>query len=436
MGALDAVIVSTTFHNAIAMQLRDRTVRRVVYDEADSVRIPGCRPIAAAFHWFATASYRNLLHNDIRSSGFIRSVFWDLTNTGVSGSLARALVLKNENAFVDASLNVPPVVNRVLMCKSPVAVNVLRGMVDRVVLECLNAGDVATAIHHMAPSHRQTETNIVSILVEKLSSRLHNLRIREQQVETMRFDTPEEQREEAQRLAEKTRAVEQKIASIRQRVQESDSCCICFNAFSNKTIAPCCSNAYCFACITRWTAQRPSCPLCKAALNTSTLYVVSDEASASSAAEQQQQQQQQQQQPELPDKLDQLEAVLRERVTDFADGRVLLCSGFDNTFTSGVIPMLERMGISHRFLKGNQDTTAGMIRDFKAGRVRVLLVNPNNYGSGLNCEMTTDVILMHKFNAEIESQVIGRAQRVGRTAPLRVWSLLYDNEVAERRVSQ
>jgi SNF2 family DNA or RNA helicase len=120
--------------------------------------------------------------------------------------------------------------------------------------------------------------------------------------------------------------------------------------------------------------------------------------------------------------------VLRERARDFEGGRILLCSGFENTFTTGIIPMLDRMGITHRFLKGTQDTTASIIRDFKAGRVRVLLVNPNNYGSGLNCEMTTDVILMHKFRSEVEKQVVGRAQRVGRTAPLNVWSILYENE--------
>lgn len=424
----DVIIVSTTFHNDIAMLLRDKTVRRVVYDEADNVRIPNCRTISASFHWFATASYRNLLHNDIRSSGFIRSTFADLAYTAVSRALTNAMVLKNRNDFVDASLNVPPIVSCVVLCKSPVAVSVLRGMVDRVVLDCLNAGDVTSAMQHIAPSHRQSETNIVSALVEKLSTKLHNLRIRVEQLETMRFDSPEEQQAEATRLAEKVQAVEQKIASIRQRVQDCDSCCICFNDFTNKTIAPCCSNAYCFACITRWTAHRPLCPLCKSPLDASKVYVVSEEAASASEASGSGSGSRRAAAAELPEKLDQLEAVLRERVTEFDGGRVLLCSGFENTFTSGVIPMLDRMGISHRFLKGNQDTTTGIVRDFKAGRVRVLLVNPNNYGSGLNCEMTTDVILMHKFSTEIEQQVIGRAQRVGRTAPLKVWSLLYENE--------
>jgi hypothetical protein len=332
---------------------------------------------------------------------------------------------------VDASLNVPAIVSHVMICKSPVAVSVLRGMVDRIVLDSLNAGDVATAIQHMAPSHRQTESNIIHILVEKLEARLHNLRVNLQQLDTLRFDSPEDKQAEEARLTEKIDTLVQRISSIQQRIRDSDSCCICYNDIDNKTIAPCCSNAYCFACITRWTSQRPTCPLCKSELSTSKLYVVSnDEASTSTSNAEAEEAAAA---PRQLNKLEQLEAVLRERVVEFEGGRVLLCSGFDNTFTSGVIPLLDRLGIGHRFLKGNQDTTAGILREFQAGRVRVLLVNPNNYGSGLNCEMTTDVILMHKFSAEVEQQVVGRAQRIGRAAPLNVWSLLYENE-AERRV--
>jgi len=426
---LDLLIVSTTFHNDIALQLRDRTVRRVVYDEADNVRIVNCRTISASFYWFATASYQNLFDGRVRSSGFIWKTFHDLDSSNIPRFMSRMLVLKNRDSYVNASLNVPPIVNHVRMCKSPVAVSVLRGMVGRVVLECLNAGDVAGAIQHLAPSHRQPETNIISILVERLSSRLHNLKIRTEQLGTMIFDSPEEKQEEETRLKEQVQSVERQIASIQRRIQECDSCCICFNTITNKTISPCCSNAYCFACISRWTAQKPSCPLCKSELSTQRLYVVSDEggASTSAAAAAAAAEAEEPQGPQLT-KLEQLEAVLRERARDFEGGRILLCSGFENTFTTGIIPMLDRMGITHRFLKGTQDTTASIIRDFKAGRVRVLLVNPNNYGSGLNCEMTTDVILMHKFRSEVEKQVVGRAQRVGRTAPLNVWSILYENE--------
>jgi SNF2 family DNA or RNA helicase len=56
-------------------------------------------------------------------------------------------------------------------------------------------------------------------------------------------------------------------------------------------------------------------------------------------------------------------------------------------------------------------------------------MNTQHFGSGLNLENTTDMILFHKFDTESEKQVIGRAQRYGRNEPLNVHYLLYENEM-------
>lgn len=425
--AFDLLLVSTTYHNELAHYMKNKVVRRVIYDEADSIRIPNCRRINASFHWFSTASYVNLLRRDIRSSGFIRNIFCDLGSSDLSRLLAHVIILKNDEAFVDASLNVPPISNHVVMCRSPMSLNVLHGMVDMHVIECLNAGDVTSAIQQISPSCRQSQSNIITILIEKLTAQLHNLRILKQNLETMHFDTLEDREVEDKRLSEKISALVAKISAIKTRIVENDSCCICFNPIMNKTILPCCSNSYCFSCIMRWASLKPTCPLCKSNLSTSNIFVVSesnvnydteDHSGSSSISH-----------ATLPDKMESLKQILQERVREDECGRMLLCSGFDNTFCNLIIPLLNELQISFRSLKGNQDTMEGILRDFKSGLVRVLLINPNYYGSGLNCEMATDIILMHKFSQQLEQQVIGRAQRVGRSAPLNVWSLRYDNEL-------
>ena len=107
--------------------------------------------------------------------------------------------------------------------------------------------------------------------------------------------------------------------------------------------------------------------------------------------------------------------------------KVLVFSSFENSF-GDIVRVLERLNIKHRFLKGNHFTIAGIEREYRQGDLDVLLVNTSHCGSGLNLENTTDVIMMHKFDTDIEHQVIGRAQRCGRTAPLKVWYLLHDNE--------
>jgi SNF2 family DNA or RNA helicase len=69
------------------------------------------------------------------------------------------------------------------------------------------------------------------------------------------------------------------------------------------------------------------------------------------------------------------------------------------------------------------------VERYKNGSIQVLLVNTMSYGSGLNLENTTDIVMFHKFDTEIEKQVIGRAQRYGRSESLNVWYLLYENEM-------
>ena len=52
------------------------------------------------------------------------------------------------------------------------------------------------------------------------------------------------------------------------------------------------------------------------------------------------------------------------------------------------------------------------------------------YGSAcLNLETTTAIIFYHKMGDPMTKQVIGRAQRPGRTSPLNIWRLCYDNEI-------
>ena len=57
------------------------------------------------------------------------------------------------------------------------------------------------------------------------------------------------------------------------------------------------------------------------------------------------------------------------------------------------------------------------------------MLNTNYYGTGLNLENTTDLIFYHKMSSDMEKQVIGRAQRVGRTSVLNIHYLYQDNEI-------
>ncbi len=77
-------------------------------------------------------------------------------------------------------------------------------------------------------------------------------------------------------------------------------------------------------------------------------------------------------------------------------------------------------------MKGN--SVKNVIEKYKGDELDALLINSKHYGSGINLENTTDVVLFHKFEDQMEKQVIGRAQRIGRTTPLNVWYFLNESE--------
>jgi SNF2 family DNA or RNA helicase len=127
------------------------------------------------------------------------------------------------------------------------------------------------------------------------------------------------------------------------------------------------------------------------------------------------------------DKYQNLELILSS-LQNKEDAKVLIFAAFDNTFIN-VIPILKKVGINYEYVKGNSNQIRCTIERYKEGNTKVLLMNTQHFGSGLNLENTTDMVLFHKFDTENEKQVIGRAQRYGRKDPLNVHYLLYENEL-------
>ena len=69
-----------------------------------------------------------------------------------------------------------------------------------------------------------------------------------------------------------------------------------------------------------------------------------------------------------------------------------------------------------------------ILNDYKVGDLNILLLDAKTCGSGLNLENTDVIILFHAMNKEMEQQIIGRAQRLGRNNQLVVYKILYESE--------
>ena len=57
------------------------------------------------------------------------------------------------------------------------------------------------------------------------------------------------------------------------------------------------------------------------------------------------------------------------------------------------------------------------------------MLNTQDCGSGINLENTTDMIVYHQMSKEKDEQIVGRAQRPGRTGKLNILRLCFENEI-------
>ena len=108
--------------------------------------------------------------------------------------------------------------------------------------------------------------------------------------------------------------------------------------------------------------------------------------------------------------------------------KVLVFANFDGSLLK-VARRLDENSIPYGKLGGTSKNIHNMSLEFNDKDLDILLINSVKYCASLNLQSATDVVFMHKIlNADIESQVSGRAQRIGRKHHLNIHYVLYDNE--------
>ena len=443
----DLILITDFHYKQISniINLNNIKINRVIFDEIDSLKIPNNKNIPCKFYWFLTASYGNLLYpigneyyddridkvikkaNGLTNKGYIRDLFINITYKRYK-RFAHILVLKNNDNYIDKSYNIPEPNQYIIECKDPIETKLLNGIVDKNIINCLNADNTKGAIALFNPKQKKTKENIINIVIEKYISDISNINVQIEATNQLIYDNNDVNRNLHEReirvnkLVEKKKNYENKIADIKTRILNTKICCICYDeTIENKSLVKCCSNTFCFECINFWLAKNNSCPLCKETLNHKDLFLIQDNVI---------EQENIVINDDMPnkefDKLKNLEILLKN---SNKDSKFLLFSSSDFSFER-ITEILNNLNIQYSDLKGNKHRIQNIINDYKEGFIKVLLVNIYNYGSGLNLECSTDIIMFHKFDKLIESQVIGRAQRCGRNAPLNIHYLLNENEIS------
>jgi hypothetical protein len=110
--------------------------------------------------------------------------------------------------------------------------------------------------------------------------------------------------------------------------------------------------------------------------------------------------------------------------------KTIIFSKFDESLNN-IQSLMIKYGIKFKRLGGTTSQIHIIATEFQDSYdgINVLLINGEKYASGLNLQSATNLVFMHKIiDKNIESQIIGRIQRLGRVYKAHIHYILYKEE--------
>jgi len=426
-------LISSSMYVEFINRFKNFIWSRIVFDEADTINIPRCPIVESNFTWFVTSSLENVLfpsgsyfvrlklpHNRIithrkmiegvKRTGYISDVLKSLELAEVNQFLP-LFVFKNNDSFVNNILNIgDPTINKVI-CHEPLYLDLLCKFVAKDILEHLNAGNINAAIEKLG-ANVDSKENIVSTFTRSLEIKINNSKRHKIYIESLECSNEHEEESKRKRILFLENDIvdkESKLSNIRSRCNSVCMCPICLDEPETPTLVGCCKSTFCMKCITNSLIKtNQSCPLCRQKLENKDIFIVGENAKKSRS---------------LPSKIEALETIIRLR-----RGKFLVFSTNHNIFRD-ISVLLHKHHIRSEYIIGSGSRIDNIIDEYKTGALNVLLLNAQYYGTGVDLENTTDLIFMHKMSKDMERQVIGRAQRQGRTSRLTIHYLFHNNEM-------
>lgn len=380
--------------------------KRIIMDELDSIQYPpnlGDKlkaHLIAYFWYYITATPQRLTKNNY---WFLQERHFKSGAQHITYDMLNLITIKNCDEYVKKSIEMPIPIRLFYDVITPSEIEVFKHLIPAQILEMINAGNTTEAIkmlnYNIVPDNKES---VISIITKNIDHGIEQCK---------KSDDPNKNSKLAKLYLKKI--------ELKKRIMESnDSLCpICLSDFETKCIVSCCGIMYCYECfaITRGEIKSNKCPNCYTILNTSDIKIISDDIDNKKLNK-------------LNEKIDVFEKIMTSE--DFNTKKYLIFANYEITINT-ISNKLSEINIPHRILDGKEDT----IDEYKNGSLNVLLLNSTAYCAGLNLPNTTDIIIYHRHDINIEEQIIGRAQRLDRIGNLKIHYLVNNTEKQNLTVS-
>lgn len=393
---------------------------RVIIDEMDSTNIPSIFNEFGNFNWFLTATPTSIFYKSCKR--YVNKIF------GTSEHLLSYFIVKNKDEYVDKSIVLPKPFIFFVNTFLKRVVDVIQDLIPSNILQLINAGNMKEAIIKLN-CDVDTEENIIKVLTHKINTELHNLTKELEYNKSLISTDVETQEKHIKKIEDDIGRCKTKLETINEKINsiKNECCFICADSFNAPTILDCCKNIFCLKCLlTALKTCQNKCPYCRHVIKSNKEYHVIKtgidkiDKSAKRFIEM--------------DKSDALEYILLHIAENNESPKILIFSDFKQTFDK-IIKNIAKAKLQYSLLSGVPTHITNIINEFKAGITNILMLDSQHYGSGLNLQDADYLILYHRMTFELETQVIGRAQRFGRKNPLKIIYLVNDSENKISKIS-
>jgi hypothetical protein len=393
---LDVVLISSTMLNSFLEFTQDMSLcwKRFIYDEPATTHIPAMKPVNAGFIWFVTASYKNLRCTaGVRGSKshFLKSIFRYMIDDQIE-----MLTIVNSEDYIKKSFAMPETHFRYHRWFNPSILKVLQNHISKEISQMIEANNIKGALESLGA---QEETDIISLVTRKKREELQLAEMKE----SFYQDKPEH-REKREKWEGKIKNLKKDIENIEENyknVWEND-CCICYSSIENPILLPECNHIFCGRCILEWYKTKNTCPMCRQKNSINKLISIEKDEKKEQTKE---------------SKSMTKPKIILDLIRKNPEGKFIIFSDHDETFEFLKLDFMKEH-INWAELTGRAATKNKKLKSFKSGDHPVIFLNSKVNSAGINLEECTDIILYHDMGYDIQNQILGRANRIGRKQDL------------------
>jgi SNF2 family DNA or RNA helicase len=401
------IITTPLMYDVFASTLNNLNivVRRVFFDEADSVKNILVNSIKSQMTWFISAS----IHSVFDSNTLTASI-GSYKNLYLPNLLLNECFCKDE--YIDAHIKLPKPECEEFICKDFYIDILLSNVLEKDMLKLIYAHDYLE-IRQECDGHTVKENKDILKYIYLYSSK-------------MIFDCDAILKElaknkiDAQDVKGKTNKRRafyyNRLGLIKTVCSKYYVCIQCYNHIKSKAYKSECNDLLCHECYQSIT----KCLTCNKIHQIDT-YIKNDKNDEDEDFNNKIQ--------EFIDKTPLNKFVILDKILEVTGNKVLIYSEF-----RGLNNHLKTYSIKNKI--GYEELNGGNIKEidrildeFKNNPdTKIMLIDNAYFGVGLNIEYATDIIFFHNTEINKEKQLIGRAQRFGRKSKLNIWKLKYFTE--------